>query len=101
MFTIRDKHRLPAATLRNQEGLLFQFLDNGAIFRIHHQEVLINQVLGSPLEGDRQPVPAPAGGGDCFFPPERAGLAERLLLQRGGRAGAAAMRASRPPARCA
>ncbi|HYN86908.1 MAG TPA: hypothetical protein VER55_00190 [Ardenticatenaceae bacterium] len=51
MFTIRDKHSLTAAELRNKEGLHFQFLDNGAIFSIRHQEILINQVLGSPLEG--------------------------------------------------
>ncbi len=51
MFTLRDKHGLIAAELRNKAGLLFQFLDNGAIFSIRHEEILINQVLGSPLEG--------------------------------------------------
>lgn len=51
MFTIRDKHSLTAAELRNNAGLHFQFLDNGAVFSIRHEDMLINQVLGSPLEG--------------------------------------------------
>jgi CRISPR-associated protein Csx3 len=40
-----------AAVLRNRAGLQVDILDNGALFAIRHRGVLVNQVLGSPLEG--------------------------------------------------
>jgi CRISPR-associated protein Csx3 len=40
-----------AAELRNAAGVLIELLDNGSILAIHHGDVLINQVLGSPVEG--------------------------------------------------
>ncbi len=42
----------PIATeLRNRAGLSIQLLGNGSIFAIRHGEVLVNQVLGSSVEG--------------------------------------------------
>ena len=40
-----------AAELQNRSGLSIELLDNGAIFAIRHRQILVNQVLGSPLEG--------------------------------------------------
>ena len=40
-----------AAELRNASGLAIQLLLNGSILAIRHGDVLVNQVLGSPLEG--------------------------------------------------
>jgi CRISPR-associated protein Csx3 len=40
-----------AATLRNAAGLEIELLDNGLISAIRHGEVLVNQVLGNPIEG--------------------------------------------------
>ena len=40
-----------AIELRNAAGLKIELLDNGSPFSIRHGEVLINQVLGSPVEG--------------------------------------------------
>jgi cellobiose phosphorylase len=40
-----------AAELRNASGLAIELLDNGSLFAIRHGNVLINQVLGSPVEG--------------------------------------------------
>lgn len=87
MFTIRDKHSLIAAELRNNDGLLFQFLENGAIFTVRHQDILINQVPGSPLEGEIGnlylrllgeeikyfPLRGPASGSDFSYSAEGAG----------------------------
>jgi 1,2-beta-oligoglucan phosphorylase len=42
---------LIAAELRNRAGLAIDLLDNGSLFAIRHGDVLVNQVLGSPLEG--------------------------------------------------
>jgi CRISPR-associated protein Csx3 len=39
------------ATLGNPSGLVIELLDNGSIAAIRHGEVLINQVVGGPLEG--------------------------------------------------
>ncbi len=42
----------PIATeLRNAAGLTIELLENGSLFAIRHGDVLINQVLGSPVEG--------------------------------------------------
>lgn len=51
MSPIRDRRQLVAAELRNPSGLTIELLDNGALFAIRHGDILINQVLGSHLEG--------------------------------------------------
>ncbi len=40
-----------AAELRNRAGLAIELLDNGSLFAIRHGDILVNQVLGSPVEG--------------------------------------------------
>ncbi len=47
----RDRQGPAAAELRNGAGLVIELLDNGSLFAIRHGDVLINQVLGSPVEG--------------------------------------------------
>lgn len=42
---------LIAGELRNEAGLAIQLLQNGSIFAIRHDAVMVNQVLGSPVEG--------------------------------------------------
>lgn len=39
------------AVLRNAAGISIELLDNGAVFAIRHGDILVNQVLGSPVEG--------------------------------------------------
>ena len=46
-----DRRPLIATQLRNPAGLSIELLDNGSLFAIRHGDVLINQVLGSPVEG--------------------------------------------------
>jgi hypothetical protein len=48
---IRDRQGLIATELRNPAGLAIELLDNGSLFAIRHRDILINQVLGSPVEG--------------------------------------------------
>ena len=48
---IPGRSRPNVAELRNRAGLAIELLDNGAIFAIRHGDVLVNQVLGSPIEG--------------------------------------------------
>ncbi len=44
--------RRPIATeLRNETGLTIELLENGSVFAIRHGDVLVNQVLGSAIEG--------------------------------------------------
>jgi len=50
-LTIEDKTSLVKGELSNARGLSFTFLENGSIFTITHKGILINQVLGSPLDG--------------------------------------------------
>jgi cellobiose phosphorylase len=51
VLAIRDR-RWPIATeLRNPSGLVIELLDNGSVFAIRHRDVMINQILGNPLEG--------------------------------------------------
>lgn len=40
-----------AATLRNASGLSIELLENGSVHAIRHGAILVNQVLGSPVEG--------------------------------------------------
>jgi 1,2-beta-oligoglucan phosphorylase len=51
MSARRDRRGLIAAELRNPAGLAIELLDNGSIFAIRHGDILVNQVLGSPVEG--------------------------------------------------
>ena len=51
MLPTRDRHHLVAVELRNRAGLAIELLDNGSLFAIRHGDLLINQVLGSPIEG--------------------------------------------------
>jgi hypothetical protein len=48
---IHDKTKLIAGELRNAAGLAFTFLGNGSIFDITHGAILINQVVGNPIDG--------------------------------------------------
>ena len=40
-----------ATELRNAAGLKIELLENGSLFVIRHGDILVNQVLGSPVEG--------------------------------------------------
>ncbi len=51
MSAIRDQPPLIATELRNPSGLAIELLENGSLFAIRHGDVLVNQVLGSPVEG--------------------------------------------------
>lgn len=48
---ILDRRKLIATELRNGAGLRIELLANGSVFAIRHGDVLVNQVLGSPVEG--------------------------------------------------
>jgi cellobiose phosphorylase len=51
VLPIRDRSRLATATLRNSAGVSIELLENGSILAIRHGDILVNQVLGSPVEG--------------------------------------------------
>ena len=40
-----------AVTLANFAGLTIELLENGAVLAIRHDQILVNQVLGNPVEG--------------------------------------------------
>jgi CRISPR-associated protein Csx3 len=70
--TIADLGQPPAAELHNGTGLAIELLDNGALFAIRHGTVLVNQFLGSPIEG---------GIGNIFLRRRtRAGISAEPLL---------------------
>ena len=46
-----DRPRLRTVEIRNRSGLTIELLDNGSVLAIRHGDVLVNQVLGSPVEG--------------------------------------------------
>ena len=48
---IPDTRPRIAAVLRNAAGVSIELLDNGTVFSIRHGDILVNQVLGSPVEG--------------------------------------------------
>ena len=50
-MAILDRRQLVASALRNEAGLRIELLDNGSVFAIRHGDVLVNQVLGSLVEG--------------------------------------------------
>lgn len=80
----RDTRPPIAAELRNRSSLSIELLENGAVFAIRHREILVNQVLGSRLEG---------GLGNIYLRRRtRAGIASMPLL---GPASASSFRASR------
>jgi len=51
MFQIQDAAALTKGRLTNANNASFSFLENGAIFAITRGDILINQVLGSPIDG--------------------------------------------------
>jgi cellobiose phosphorylase len=51
VFHIRDRRSLIAADVRNAAGVICRFLENGSVFSLMHRGILINQVLGSPIDG--------------------------------------------------
>jgi 1,2-beta-oligoglucan phosphorylase len=51
MPAFKERSELIAHELRNEAGLAIELLDNGSIFAIRHGDVMVNQVLGSPVEG--------------------------------------------------
>ena len=51
MIKFKSQNDIAKIELNNSKGLKFRFLENGALFSIMHEENLINQVLGNPLEG--------------------------------------------------
>ena len=48
---VTERPPLVAAELRNASGLAIELLDNGAVLAIRLGDILVNQVLGSPVEG--------------------------------------------------
>ena len=46
-----DRRPPIASELRNRAGLTIELLENGSLFAIRHGNILVNQVLGSPVEG--------------------------------------------------
>ena len=50
-FTVRARAELAGATLANGRGLVATFLDNGVLFGLHADDVMVNLVLGSPMGG--------------------------------------------------
>ena len=51
MLASRDRAVPITTALRNEAGLAIELLDNGSLFAIRHGDLLVNQVLGSPVEG--------------------------------------------------
>lgn len=51
MFRFRDKTTLVETELTNPNNASFTFLDNGAIFAIMRHGILVNQILGHPVDG--------------------------------------------------
>jgi cellobiose phosphorylase len=80
---IRERRSDIAAELRNDAGLSIELLANGSVFAIRHGSILVNQVLGSPIEG---------GLGNLYLRRRtRAGVAARPIL---GPASSSCFRAS-------
>src|SRR5262245_39668348 len=50
-FDFIDKDRLPRLEASNARGVTFRFLENGAPFSMAKGDLMISQVLGSPVEG--------------------------------------------------
>ena len=51
MTTFQSRYEIETIELTNSAGLLFAFFQNGGLYRAMHHDVMINQILGSPLEG--------------------------------------------------
>ncbi|MGB5055626.1 MAG: amylo-alpha-1,6-glucosidase [Nitrospirales bacterium] len=51
MSTFRSRYELETIELANSSGLSFTFFQNGGLFRAMCQDVMINQILGNPVEG--------------------------------------------------
>lgn len=51
MSKLQEKANLIKAELTNSKGVTFKMLENGSIFSMKHHDIMINQVLGSPVDG--------------------------------------------------
>ena len=51
MSIFRSRYELETIELANSSGLVFAFFQNGGLFRAMCHDVMINQILGNPLEG--------------------------------------------------
>ncbi|MDR4481728.1 MAG: amylo-alpha-1,6-glucosidase [Nitrospirales bacterium] len=51
MSTFRSRYELETIELANSSGLVFEFFQNGGLFRAMCDDVMINQILGNPIEG--------------------------------------------------
>ena len=83
-----DRRPLIATQLRNPAGLSIELLDNGSLFAIRHGDVLINQVLGSPVEGALSNIYLRRGArtGISSFPLLGPGSTSRFRVSRHGAA---------------
>ena len=56
MVAFTSRHDLDKVILSNDSGIQIQLLTNGVIFGIYYDQVMVNQILGHPLEGSIQNV---------------------------------------------
>ena len=56
MVAFKSRHDLDKVVLDNPGGLRIELLTNGVLFGIYHDQVMINQFLGYPLEGNIQNI---------------------------------------------
>lgn len=54
MLTLKDSKALKKITLSNSQGLTFEYLENGSLYAMKVNDILINQLLGTPLESSVQ-----------------------------------------------
>ena len=51
MTTFQSRYEIETIELTNSTGLFFAFFQNGGLCRAMCHDVMINQILGNPLEG--------------------------------------------------
>lgn len=51
LYKLKKKNDLIIGELKNKKGLTFKFLESGAILTIEHENIMINQILGNPIDG--------------------------------------------------
>ncbi|MDD4737085.1 MAG: cellobiose phosphorylase, partial [Kiritimatiellae bacterium] len=56
MRTLKSREQFELMTVKNDHGLCFRFLPNGGLHSIQCGDIMINQVLGNPLEGGMNAV---------------------------------------------
>ncbi len=56
MLTLKDSNALKKISLSNKQGLTFEYLENGSLYAMKHEDILINQLLGTPLESSVQNI---------------------------------------------